>query len=782
VSDVYHAARLLAKAPGFSAAAILILALGIAGNTAVFSAIDVFLLAPLPFQHGERLVVVASRHGSTGVRAGVTAADHAAWSAHATTLEAAAAVQLEQGFNVSGGSEPVRVTGGRMSATLLTLLGVAPLRGRALLPEDERPGAPPAVLITERFWDRGFDRAESVIGSTLIVDGVDATIVGVLPGNFRLLYGGYSIWAPLAEGTAQGGTDGRSMLVVGRLAPGSTPERTAAELAALAEPREPDPAGPAAGWRPRVIPMRDFLAAGRQHTLGFAIVALGALLLVACANTASLQLARGAARYQEIVTRLALGASRARVVRLLLAEAGIVTVASAALALGLVAFARKLLLASSPDLRELQISLPVLGFTLLLTVATTMVSGLVPALTATRIDLAAALRGASVPGRPTRRLLSALVVVELALSLVLLVPAGLLFRSFLALRRMDPGFAAGGVLTFSVVLPPATYPDTRRQAWFCTEALNRLGSLPGVRAAAAADALPLEALPSTRVGIDARTLNASTRTIGADYFAALGIRMLAGRSFVDADDAAAAPVAIVNETLAKAMRPDGRVLGARIRTDGAGPLTIVGVAADLHSVGLRTPPQPELMLSLRQFPGARIAFAVTADREATGLIAPARDVMRALDPDLPLAALRPMSEIVDEQVAAVRAIAALLAAVSALALVLASAGLSGLMSRLVAQRTREFGIRAALGATRRDTIALVMRDGATLVFWGLMLGLPAAVVVARVVSSQLWGVSAADAITFATVPAALALATCVACYVPAARAARLDPGAALRTH
>jgi putative ABC transport system permease protein len=407
------------------------------------------------------------------------------------------------------------------------------------------------------------------------------------------------------------------------------------------------------------------------------------------------------------------------------------------------------------------------------------------------MELAHVLKGTASPGRSTRRLLSALVVVELASALALLVPAGLLFKSFRTLRQMDPGFAAGDVLTFSVVLPPATYPLAQHRMQVQQAALERLEAIAGVRAVGVSDSLPLELPAAVRVetagapnaareSIVPRSLDVVTRRVGADYFRALAIPLLAGRPFDRSDGPAGPGVAIVNDTLAKAMEPGGGVLGATIRLPDGHAVTIVGVAADLRSVGLRVPPQPEVMLPLSQRPASRLAFAVAADIHPAALIAPVREAMRALDADLPLASLRPMTELVDEQVAAVRVIAALLAALALLALLLASAGLSGLMARLVAQRTREFGIRAALGATRRDVLRLVLRDAARLVGAGLLVGFPVAVVAARVLSSVLWGVNPSDVQTFGGVAAILGVATLAACYVPARRAARLDPASALR--
>ena len=762
MGDFRQAVRALTGARGVAATSILILALAIAGNTATFSAVDVLLLRPLPFTDAGRLLVISGRDPSTGARTGVSAAAYRAWSRDAGALEGAAAVQLEQRFNVSGGPDPVRVTGGRMSASLLPLLGVSPLRGRVLSPADERPGAPPVALITDRLWASRFGRADSAVGSDLVVDGVRTTVVGVLPAEFRLLYGGYALWAPLSSENADASPAGRPLLVIARMAPGIAVERCAAELTALAAASDGEPSQDDRRWAVRLTPMRDFLLAGRGHTLAFVLGALGLLLLVACANVASLQLARAAVRRREIALRLAIGASRWQIVRQLLAEAVIVAGTAAVLALGLVAAARRVLLASSPDLRELAISPAVLAYALLLALVTALAFGLVPALTATRAEPGEVLKGAVPRSRSTRRLLSALVVVELASSLVLLVPAGLLFNSFLALRQMAPGFSPQGILTFSLALPEARYPTPQQQREFYRDALARFAALPGIRFAAATDALPLESPPTVAVELGmtsggpyvaggSRTVRALARAVSTEYFHAFGIPLRAGRPFGSADGAGTAPVAIVNETLARAIRPDGVVIGGRLTVGSTGAVTIVGVAADLRSVGLRVPPQPEVMLPLSQHPRSELAIALAADDDRPPPVAPVRAIVRSLDPDLPLAAARPMTDIVDEQVAAVRTIAALLAALAGVALVLAAAGLSGLMLRLVAQRTPEIGIRAALGASRRDLVLLVTGDAARLVGWGVVLGLPAS-----------------------------ALAALAACYVPARRAARVDPAAALR--
>ncbi len=791
--DLRFAIRLLLKSPLYTATAILILAIAIAGNTGAFSAVNVLLLEPVPFRDAGRLVVLASAERSTGARAGVSFPDYQDWTRGATTFEDAAAVALEQTFNISSIAEAVRVSGGRMTAGLLPLLGVTPVRGRTIMTSDEQPGAPPVVLITDRFWQTAFNRDDSAVGREILVDGLHATIIGVLPQDFRLLYGGYSIWAPLGHGDAIADRRQRSLLGIARLPSGVTPARAYANLATVTTRLEREYPATNAGWRARVVPIRDFLLAGRGRTLVFLTIALGLLLLVACANVASLQLARGSARHGEIAVRLALGASRRRIVRLLLIEAGIIAALSGGIGLLLVAAARRILLASSPELRELTISLPVLWFTLAVTCVAAVAFGLVPALTATRMELAAAIKGNVAAQRSTRRLRSALVIAELSLSLVLLVPAGLLFRSFVALRQMEPGFRFDNVLTFSIALPDAAYAGATKPRAFTGEALRQLASIPGVTSASASDSLPLDAAAPVEVqssgGASSNTAGdgdrraitrAAIRSVTPEYLTTLKIPLRAGRSFTDADNAEAPAVAIVNETLAKALRADRHVIGDRLEVRDAGALTIVGVAADVRSVGLRTPPQPEILVPFLQRPRHTIAVALATEGSPSQYITAVRERVRSIDADLPLGNVRPMAEIVNEQTAALRAIAALLGALAALALLLATAGLSGIMSWLVTQRTHEIGVRRALGATRRDVLVLVLRDALMLVVAGVALGVPAAALVARLVSSVLWGVSAADVVVFVAVPAILVLAAIAAGYGPARRATKLDPTVVLR--
>ena len=793
LSDLRFAARALLKTPGFTASTVLILAIAIAGNTAVFSAVDVLLIQPSPFRDPGRLLVIGSQQRSTNARAPVSFPDYREWTDQMAGFDGTAAVELEQTFNVAGVADPMRVTGARMTASLLPLLGVTPLRGRRLLPEDERPGAPPVVLITEQYWATAFQRAEDVVGRVISVDGVRASIVGVLPADFRLLYGGYRVWTPLRQDPTVTDRRHRSLLMLARLGPGVTLERSRAELSAITARLESDDPESNRGWSARILTMRDFVLAGRQQQLSFLLTALGLLLLVACTNVGSLQLARAAARHKEIAVRLALGAPRSRIVRLLLVEAGLVAGVSGALALLLVAAARGILRTSSPDLRELVISLPVLGYTLTLVLVTAVAFGLVPALTGTRVEPAAVMQGVGATRRSMRWLRSGLVVMELAVSLVLLVPTGLLFKSFLALRQMQPGFRVANVLTFSLSLPVEKYREPERQAAFYLNALERLAALPGIQAAAAADALPLhppplvdlqrgpDAVPGTKDAPESRALaRASLRSITPSYFHTFDIALQGGRAFTDADDAAAPAVAIVNETLAAAIRSDRRVVGETVTADGIGALTIIGVAADMRSLGLRTSPQPELMVPLAQQPRAAIAVALRTAGDPLLHAAATRELVRGLDPDLPLAFVRPMAEIVDEQVAALRAVATLLGVLATLALVLAGAGLSGIMAWLVNQRTREIGVRAALGASPRDLFVLGMRHAVVLVGVGVALGLPLAVVVARLVSSQLWGVSETDPTIFIAVPCILAVTGLAASYGPSRRAAGMNPVTALR--
>jgi predicted permease len=781
LSDLRFATRLLLKSPVYTVTAVLILAIAIAGNTGAFSAVNVLLLEPLPFRDSERLVVLASAERTTGGRAGVSLPDYQDWTRDVTAFESAGAVSLEQTFTFSentssGRAEPTRVSGGRMSATLLPLLGVTPAQGRAILPSDELPGAPPVALLTDRFWDTAFKRDANMVGRDILLDGRHTTVVGVLPPDFRLLYSGYAVWAPLRPDDSLTDRANRSLLGIARLKPGITPAAAYGALSVVTTRLEREYPETNQGWRARVVPIRTFLLSGRGNTLVFIMIALGLMLLVACANVASLQLARGSARYGEIAVRLALGASRRRIVRLLLVEAGIIATVSGGLALALVAGARRVLLASSPELRELTISLPVLGFTIAATAATAIAFGLVPALTATRMELASAIKGNVAAQRTTRRLRSALVVAELSLSLALLVPAGLLFKSFVALRQMDPGFRVRNVLTFSIAVTHQRDAAGGAEA-FTRNVVAQLSTIPGVTSASASEALPLEPGPQVNVNGTAR---ATIRPVTPGYLTTFEIPLRAGRGFTNADTATSPPVAIVNETLARTLRPDGRVVGYRVSADRYGTFTIVGVIADVRSVGLRTPPPPDILVPYSQRPRRLASVALATAGDPSQYIAAVRERMRALAPDVPLAYVRSMSEIVAEQTAALRAIALLLGSLAVLAMLLAAAGLSGIMSWLVTQRRHEIGVRTALGAGRRDILALIMRDAVVLVTWGLAIGIPASALIARLVSSFLWGVSTADIAVFVGVPALLIFAALAAGYGPARRAARLDPIAVLR--
>ena len=774
-SDLRLAARLLLKSRLYAVTAILILAVAIAGNTGAFSAVNVLLLEPLPFRDAERLVVLGSAERHSGRRAGVSFPDYQDWTA-AAAFESAGAVELEQSFNLAGIVEPMRVSGGRMSASLLPTLGVTPIRGRAIMPSDERPGAPAVAMLTDGFWETAFERGERAIGHEILLDGRHTTIVGVLPRDFRLLYSGYAIWTPLRQDAGTTDRARRSLLAVARLKPDETPSSAYATLSGITARLEGQYSKTNQGWRARVVPIRTFTLSGRGNTLVFVMIALGLLLLIACANVASLQLARGSARHGEIAVRLALGASRWRIVRMLLVEAGIIAACAGGLALVLVAAARRVLLASSPELRELTIPLPVLAYTVAATCATAIAFGLVPALTATRMELAAAIKGNMSAQRTTRRLRSALVIAELSLSLVLLVPAGLLFRSFLALRQMEPGFRVNNLLTFTIAPAGETIATAGGQPAFAQNVLARLSSIPGVTSAGAGDTLPLDLPPDVQVEGGPR---AAIRSITPGYLATFELRLRAGRRFTQADTVSAPAVAIVNEALAKTLRSDGLVIGDRIRA-GGDALTIVGVAGDVRSVGLRTPPRPEILVPYDQRPRREISVALATAGNAAQYIPAVRERMRAIAPDVPLGHLRTMTEIVSEQTAALGAIAALLGSLATLAFLLATAGLSGILSWLVTQRSHEIGVRTALGATQRDVLALIMRDALVLVGAGLALGVPAAALLARLVSSFLWGVSAIDIAVFIAVPALLVCAAVGAGYGPARRASRLDPMAVLR--
>ena len=803
--DIRFGARMLWKRPGFTAVAVLTLALGIGANTAIFSLVNAVLLKPLPFAEPERLVMLWEDATRIGFPRNTPApANFVDWKAQTTSFEGMAAVSWVS-LNLTGRGEPQKLGGHAVTADLFPLLGVRPALGRVFTDEEQKPGSDSRVVILSHgLWRDTFGGEASVVGRDLLLSGEKYTVVGVMPAGFQFLDPNVRLWVPLAlspEDWANRG--GHYLTVVGRLKPGVSVGQADADLKAVMAriSREyPDQAAEIGAF---VLPLREQVAGDVRRPLLMLVVAVAFVLLIACANVAGLLLARSAARRREIAVRAALGASRMRVVRQLLTESALLSAAGGAagllLALWSFAFLRQLVPPSLALSAGLSVDARALGFTLLVSLVTATLFGLAPALQASKTDLAASLkegagRGA-VGGGAGRSLRGAFVVAEVALALVLLVGAGLLIQSLQRLRGQYAGIRPENVLTLRTVLPDNKYRDHAQRDAFYDAVLARVRSLPGVVAAGYTTTVPLTWKGGTsRLTIEGRAPkpglgdDANHRQVTPDYLRALGLPLKTGRYIEESDGPRSQPVAVVNEAMARAFWPGADPLGKRFKVGGpASPnpwLTVVGVVADVRQMGLDAPVKPEMYLPFKQVnynqwfaPGYLV---IRTSAEPASLTAAVRREVHAVDPEQPVSNVQTMAEILGEESAQRRVGMTLLAAFAGLALLLASLGIYGVLSFFVAQRTQEIGVRLALGASPRSILALVLGKGMRLTLAGLGLGLLGAFALTRLIESQLFGVSASDPVTYAGLALLLACVALLACYLPARRATKVDPMVALR--
>jgi putative ABC transport system permease protein len=809
VQDLRYAVRTLRRTPGFTAAAIAALALGIGAATAVWSVVQAVLLAPLPFPAADRLALVWSRSDEApetwlslpeieDLRRG--------------TAFAGVAALRDWTFNLTGGGEPEEVAAAAVSADLFPLLGVAPALGRAFLPEEDRAGAGRVALLSDELWRRRFAADPAVLGRRLDLDGEGHTVVGVLPAGFRIpppssvFPARVDVWVPLDPvlfDPVLRRRDVHHLHALGRLAAGATVEGARAEVAALGRrlAREHPEAYAAPGWGLAVEPLREQVVRGARPALLLLSGAVALLLLLVCANVAHLILARNATRAREIAVRAALGAGRGRLARQLLTESLALALAGGALGVLLASAAVDLLAAHGPGdlprLGEAAVDGRVLAFALAASLATAAIFGLGPALRGAALSgagsagsagdgLRAAGRGVSA-GPRIARARDLLAVSQIALALVLLAGSGLLAKSFLALRAAPSGFAPAGVLTLRLSLPATRYPGAGDRPAFFAELERRLAALPGVRAAGAVSHLPLSGTVLGS-GFVAEGGPAAGTEVAADlrgttpgYFAAMGIPLVRGRGFRDADGPEAPPVAVVDETLAGRLWPGEDPVGKRLRWIRSDvPLQVVGVARSVRHVGLGVPPEPTVYRPYAQYARATALFvAVRGNGSAESLAEEVRAAVRALDPGQPVADLRGMESRVEESLGRPRFQALLLGGFAAAALLLAAVGLYGVISYSVAQRTHEIGVRMALGATPGTVRRMVVGRGAAITAAGLAAGLLLALGLARLLAGLLYGVAATDPATYAAVVLLLGAVALLATWLPARRATRVDPLAAL---
>jgi putative ABC transport system permease protein len=795
VSDVRYAVRSLFVQRGASALVLIMLALGIAANVAVFGLVNGLFLRPFPFPEPDRLVYVNEKAPRWDLEyVGINYPDCHQWRKE-QKLFVAIACGDAAGFNVSGEAHAERIAGAQVTHDLPAVLGLRPVLGRFFDEDEDRPGGPPVVVLSHALWQQRFGGSADAVGKTLKLDGVARTVVGVMPPEADYPPDA-RLWVPLAGDPAQEGTTytGEG---IGRLKPGVTIEQAEAELLRTQQPI----------WEARdkerivspfVRGLRDERVRDFRTSASALAVGAGLLLLVACANVASLMLARALARRREMAIRVAVGASRLRLLSQLLVENLVLAAVGGALGLLGGWWALRALLAAAPDQvpgwAAFGLDARVMGFALAVTTVAVVLFGWAPAFHALRTDLRSAMTNvasgttASPRGRRTLR---GLVGVEFALAAVLLVCGGLLLQAFERVRQVSPGFEAKGVLTFRLNLHEASYPDAGKRLAFWNRLLDRMRALPGVQHAAVVTCPPLGCHWGNFFSVEGQPPLTEKNPVvlqrfaSADYLETLGVKLEAGRDF-DAQDGlpGRAPVVIVNQEFVRTFVTDGRdPLGARVRGGGGRDhpgYEIVGVVADAKHYGLERPMRPGVYFPLPTHPVGSLTVALKTSGEPSALAASARAAVRELDPDLALFQVRSMEEALSRSLAARATYSWLLAVLALLALVLALGGTYGVTSYLATQRTREMGIRLALGAQRADIRRSVLRGSLAVVATGAALGLVASTAAARGLSSLLFGVSPHDARVLLGAVAVLAATALFASWLPAARVSRVDPMATLR--
>ena len=823
LQDLRHALRSLRHAGALPLVAILTLAIGIGGVTAMFTIVNRVVLNPLPFRDQDRLVLIwGTKPQNNQPELPFSQPDFEDLRAQARAFEAIGGWALGRG-NLTQSGDAEQVQWAVVTANLFDVLGVAPAFGRSFQAREDRPGTPPIAIITYALWQRKFGAAPDVVGRTLVVDNRAMEIVGILPSDFSFLTfpSKTDIWIPLGADPSDGRRftrGGRSMGVLGRLRRGVTLAEARAEADTIAAGLATAHPFFNTGRRFAVVPLAEQVArdvrAGALALFG----AVACVLFIACANVSSLMLARATGQHRDFLIRAALGASRWRLLRLQLAESLLLSAAGGAagllLAVWLVDVLVRLPYRSDSFYvpfavaREtIGIDLSALAVTLAMTLGSAVVFSLAPALRQRQPRHQDVLRAGTraTTDRSQRRLRAVLVVAEVAVALVLLVAAGLMTRSLLHLRQVDPGFSPTGVLSVQVTLARSVYGTPARQSQFYADALERLRRLPGVTGAAASEYLPFSGIdPRTGFYIEGRPApergdqqQVNYRSVSSDYFEVMGIGLASGRGFTIDDRAAGLRVAVINEAMARMYWPDENPVGRRVALDfetlrffrdrpperdiHAGMREIVGVVKDIRSSSLQAQPVPEMYTPYNQRPVTDMTLVARTGGDPLALAAPVRDLIRSIDPTQPVGHIETVSNLVASSIAQPRANSALLTAFAVVALLLAMIGVFGLLAYDVAQRTPELGIRLALGGQPRDLQALVLRSGMMLVGTGLLIGTPGAIVAGTLLSGVLFEVSPSDPVTFIGSAAVLAGVAIIACGVPARRATRIDPMTALRT-
>jgi putative ABC transport system permease protein len=801
LQDVRYAARLMAQRPGFTATVVLTLGLGIGANTAVFTVINAVLLRPLPFGEPERLMAMWENDRVNGKpRYFVAPANFKDWQEQTRAFEQVAAFTLGS-MNFIADGDAVRVPGAVVTTNFFDAMGVRPILGDGFSPDQAVPGPHRVVVLSHETWRRQFHSDPGVVGRQIDVGGPALyRVVGVMPASFRYPERETGYWRAMPmHPQTMANRSLHFLSVVARLRPGVPPAQGQADMDAIAVRQQT--AYPATNDQRGVtlVPLTEQIVGDVRRPL----LALGAavlmVLLIGCANVGNLMLIRAASRRREFALRVAVGADRMRIARQLLVEAvtlaGAGGVAGFVLAFWATDLLRRIAAPYVPRIAEAGIDLRVMGFLAVISILSGILFALAPVLTSSRQDIRSALQDnharTAGSGPAARRMRSALSVGGLAIACVLVIGAGLVLKSFWRLMQVSPGFATEHVLTAQIELPQQRYPDGPQITVFYETLLQRLRQIPGVAAAGATNTLPMA--PSghtTWLAIEGRPRpkgeppEVNYKTASADYFRALDVPLVAGRTFTDQDSATSLTTVVVNRALADRFFQGGDPVGQRIRI-GPNPKaawrTIVGVVGDMHQAGPEAPVQPELYLPIAQDAYADLTLAIRTQSEPMALAATLRDVVHSIDPKLPVIGTTTMEQILSAHVASRRLLMILVAMFAGVALTLALIGIYGVMGNAVSQRTNEIGVRMALGAQRGEIMGMILREGARLGLAGLALGVAISLAATRLIASSLFGVTPTDASTYAAVVVLMLAVGLFACYLPARRASRVDPLTAIRT-
>jgi putative ABC transport system permease protein len=806
LKDIRYGIRTLVKQPGVAAIAVITLALGIGANTAIFSVINAVLIRPLPYPNSDQLVMIWGRLPSHGLeKLNASAPEFVDYRDRSHSFSAMA-VYASLGRNLTGAGEPERLNVTFVTAGFFPVLATQPLRGRTFFEEEDRPGHNQVAILSHSLWQRRFGGDEKVIGQSIVLDGVSHNVVGVMPAGFQFPDSETQVWKPMAFDANDLSEDSRGshyLDLIARTKPGVTLKQANTDISAVATQIQKEHSShyeEGSGWGATVVGLHQETVGDIRLPLLVLLGVVGFVLLIACANVGNLLLARAASRRREIAIRTALGAGRRQIVRQLLIESLLLSLVGGALGLLIALWAKDLLAflspANLPRMHEVNVDWRVMLFSFSMSLVTGLLFGMVPALQASNLNLSESLKesaGKTTESKSRFRIRGLLVVSEVALAMVLLVGAGLMVKSLHRLQQVELGFDPSNLLTLRVSLPAAKYDQPQRQRLFFDELIDNLESQPGVQAVGAVNFLPLSGSGNRRnISVEGKPenpINAEFRISNPQYFGAMKAELRKGRLFDEHDRDNKPYVVVVNETFTHIFLPGEDPLGKRIKMGGIDSpfrwLSIVGVIKDFKHGGVDSEFRPEMYLPYQQPPLPDWNFqamflAVRTEQELQSAIGAVREAVESIDKEQPIYSVATMEQLVGRSVAPRRFNMLLMVIFSALALLIALIGIYGVMSYSVTQRTRDIGIRMALGARAVNVLSLVIGEGMTLALCGVAIGLAGAFALTRFIASLLFGVTPTDAMTFAVVSVCVLLVALVACYVPARRATKVDPLVALR--